>query len=112
MSLGRWPPSALSSSGLQLGWWDADPGHERVCDLLNGMWFFIAAPMFVGYLMYLAGRQWGKYVYRRNRSDLLELIAAAKLDRDVLLVMLRDESDLDAVIHELKLDPGPFPPST
>ena len=97
--------------GLQLGWWTPLLG-ERVCDLLNGTWFFLAAPMLIGYLMYLAGRQWGKYVYRRNRADLLELIAAAELDRDVLLVMLRDESELDAVIHALKLDAGPFLPST
>jgi hypothetical protein len=97
--------------GLQLGWWTEILG-ERVCELLNGMWFFIAAPLFVGYLMYLACRRWGKYVYRHNRAELLDLIAASKLDRDVLLVMLRDEPDLDAVIHELKLDAGPFPPST
>jgi hypothetical protein len=84
--------------GLQFGGW-LDPAT------------FLAVPLFVGCLIYLVCRRWGKYVYRRNRAELLELIAAAKLDRDVLLVMLRDESELDAVIHELKLDPGPFPPS-
>jgi hypothetical protein len=94
--------------GLQFNWWVS----PDVCRVLNEMWFFIAAPLFVGYLMYLACRRWGKYIYWRNRAALLELIAAAKLDRDVLLVMLRDEPDLDAVIHELKLDPGPFPATT
>ena len=39
----------------------------------------------------------------------MDLIAAEKLDRDVMLVMLRDEDDLGSVVHKLKLDARPFP---
>jgi hypothetical protein len=91
--------------GLQLEWWEPIVG-PRVCELLNRWWFYVVLPAFVLYLMYLACGRWGKYVYRWHRKNLLALIAAEALDRDILLVMLRDEADLDDVIRELKLDAG------
>jgi hypothetical protein len=94
--------------GLQLGWWAPLLGAS-VLELLNQLWFYIALTLFVLYLMYLTCQRWASYAYRQNRAELLALIAAAKLDRDVLLVLLRDEADLDNVIQALKLDTGPFP---
>ena len=94
--------------GFQLDWWDwCLPAS--LATMLNRVWFYIALTLLIAYAMYLACRRWEKFVYRRNRRELHALIAADKLDRDVLLVMLRDEADLDVVIHALKLDAGPFP---
>ena len=95
--------------GFQLKWWQGVLG-EGVCDLLDNWGFYILAPAATLYLVHVVGGRWGTYVYRRNRKELLDLIAADKLDRDVLLVMLRDESDLDRVVYQLKLDTGPLPP--
>jgi hypothetical protein len=96
--------------GLQLGWWESGLG-KNVCDNLNSYWFYLVLPAAVLYLMSLGCGQWQKWAYRRHRLDLLDLIAAEKLDRDVLLVMMRDLEDLDRLILELKLDRGPFPPA-
>jgi hypothetical protein len=95
--------------GLHSKWWDAALG-EAACEYLQSWWFYAAAPIVVLYLARLGIGRWEKLVYRRNRRGLLELIGADQLDRDVLLVMLRDESDLDSVVHQLKLDAGSFPP--
>ena len=92
--------------GLQLNWWTAILG-EPLCDILNHWWFYIAGPLSVLYLVYLGCGRWGRYVYQRNRMELADLIAAEELDRDVLLVMLRDESEVDGVVYFLKLDAGP-----
>jgi hypothetical protein len=94
--------------GLHLRWWEGVLG-EAVCEQLQSWWFYFAAPLALLYLARLACGRWDKYVYRRNRPDLMDLIAAAQLDRDVMLVMLRDEGDLDNVVYHLKLDAGPFP---
>jgi hypothetical protein len=96
--------------GLQLSWWEGVVGKE-VSDLLNTWWFCLIATLGLLYLAYLACGRWEKLAYRRHRRALVELIANEKLDRDVLLVMLRDEDELDSVVHELKLDNDPFPPS-
>jgi hypothetical protein len=95
--------------GLPLKWWDAVFG-EAVCQQLQSWWFYIGAPCSLLYLAQLGCTRWEGYIYRRNRVELLELIAEQNLDRDVLLVMLRDETDLGDVLHQLKLDAGPFPP--
>ena len=92
--------------GLQLESWTTILG-EALCGILNLWWFYIAAPPSVLYLIYLGCGQWGRHVYRRNRTELADLIAAEELDRDVLLVMLRDESEVDCVVYFLKLDAGP-----
>jgi hypothetical protein len=89
--------------GLPLHWWDAVVG-EAVVEQLNGWWFFIVLPMAVLYVAHAVCGQWEKMAYRRNRKELLELIGAEQLDRDVLLVMLRDEDELVHVVHQLKLD--------
>jgi hypothetical protein len=101
-------PIGVFIFGLPLKWWDGVLG-EAVCEQLQSWWFYIAAPCAVLYLAQLGCMRWDRYVYRRNRAGLLELIAAEKLDRDALLLMLRDESDLDIVVYQLKLDAGPFP---
>jgi hypothetical protein len=94
--------------GLQLHWWDGAIG-EPAADLLQSWWFYVALPFVLLYLARHGCKRYEKYVYRRHRDALADLIAAAKLDRDVLLVMLRDEGELDNVLRQLKLDTGPFP---
>jgi hypothetical protein len=100
--------SGIIIFGLSLGWWDGVLG-ETVGAALNAWWFFIVLPLALVYLARLGCGRWEAHVYRRNRRELVELIAADKLDRDVLLVMLRDDGDLTSVVHKLKLDAGPFP---
>ena len=95
--------------GLHLKWWDALLG-ETVNDLLQNWWFYLVAPCILLYLARLACGRWQKYVYRRCRQGLVDLIAAGNLDRDVLLVTLRDEEELESVVYQMKLDTGPFPP--
>jgi hypothetical protein len=95
--------------GLQLKWWDGVLG-EAVSEQLQSWWFYVVAPAIFLYLARLGCARWEAHIYQRNRLDLMDLIAAAELDRDVLLVMLRDEGDLENVVYRLKLDPGPFPP--
>ena len=94
--------------GLQLKWWDAALG-QAAGEYLQSSWFYIALPIIVMYLARLGVGRWQKFVYRRHRQNLQKLIAADQLDRDVLLVMLRDESDLDNVVRQLKLDSDSFP---
>ena len=96
--------SGVAIFGLQLDvaadWLDA-----KVSDLLNRWWFYVALPLTMSFLMYLLSGQWEKWIYRRHREALAELIQAEKLDRDVMLVMLRDEDrDLTRLVHALKLD--------
>lgn len=95
---------------LQLPGAEAVLGKE-VSDLLNRWWFYVVFPPSILYLISLGCGQWQKRIYRKHRAELLELIAHDRLDRDVLLVMLRDIGELDAIVQELKLDAGPFPPS-
>lgn len=97
--------------GLTLKWWDGIFG-DAMCVHLDNWWFYVVLPVGLLYLARLICERWEKYAYRRNRRELLERIAADQLDRDVLLVMLRDEDDLDKVVHQLKLDAGPFPGAT
>jgi hypothetical protein len=94
--------------GLSLSWWDGVLG-DQVGVALNAWWFYIVLPLVLLYLARFGCGRWEARVYRRNRRELMELLAAEKLDRDVLLVMLRDEDDLTSVVHKLKLDAGPFP---
>jgi len=112
-----WSPYVLAMSvvgvfifGLQLSWWEGALGKDAN-DLLNTWWFYLIAAFGLTYVAYLACGRWSRFAYCRNRAALHELIASEKLDRDVLLVMLRDTDELDNVVHELKLDSGPFPPS-
>ncbi len=93
--------------GLQLTWWE-DVLGASLCEMLNRWWFYVLAPPSVLYLAHLSCGRWGYFKYLRHRVALLDMIAAAGLDRDELLVMLRDESELNNVVHFLKLDPGPF----
>jgi hypothetical protein len=95
-------------AGLHLKWWD-DLLGEATSDFLQSWWFYVVLPALTLYLARHGCGQYERFVYRRNRPELVELIAAARLDRDVLLVMLRDEDDLDSVVYRLKLDTGPFP---
>lgn len=100
--------SGVTLFGLPLKWWDGVLG-ETVSEQLNGWWFYIVLPMALLYLARLGAGFWERFVYRRHRNDLVDLLAAERIDRDILLVMLRDEDDLDYVVYQLKLDAGPFP---
>ena len=90
--------------GLQMSWWVGVLG-EAMCTLLDSWWFYLVAPLVILYLIYVCCGRWSAVIYRRHRKDLHDLIAADGLDRDVMLVMLRDEGDLDNVVYRLKLDP-------
>lgn len=91
--------------GLHLGWWESVIGKD-LSDYLQSWWLYLVLPIFLLYLARLFCARWEKYVYRRNRGQLLELIAAEQIDRDVLMVMLRDEGELENVLYHLKLDTG------
>jgi hypothetical protein len=89
--------------GLSERWWEGVL-KEAVGLALSVWWFYIVLSLAWLYLARLGCGRWEAHVYRRNRVGLMDLIAAEKLDRDVLLVMLRDEDDLRRVVHQLKLD--------
>jgi hypothetical protein len=93
--------------GLQLSWWNSVL-NDDVQDLMNRWWFFIALPLLLVFITHRGVRLWERAIYRKNRQDLLDLIAEAKLDRDTLVVMLRDDDEVGGVVRELKLDRGPF----
>jgi hypothetical protein len=94
--------------GLQLSWWEGLFGTDMTA-LLDTWWFYLIATAFMLYLAYVARGLWGRFIYRRHRQALHDLIAQEKLDRDVLVVMLRDEELIEHVVHELKMDTEPFP---
>jgi hypothetical protein len=94
--------------GLQLSWWEGVLGSDMSA-LLNTWWFYLIAAALLLYLAFVARGQWGRIIYRRHRQALHALIAQENLDRDVLIVMLRDEELLERVLYELKLDTEPFP---
>ncbi len=93
--------------GLPMKWWDSVLG-ETLADYLQSWWFYVPLPIAMLYLARTGCAQWEKHVYRRNRPDLMELLTADKLDRDVLLVTLREESELENVLYQMKRDTGPF----
>jgi hypothetical protein len=95
-------------AGLHLRWWDGLIG-ETVSDYLQNWWFYVGLPVALLFLTRSGCGQYQKFVYRRNRPELAELIAAERLDRDVLLVMLRDSGEVDNVLYQLSLDRRPFP---
>ena len=93
--------------GLHLKWWE-DVLGESVSDALQSWWFYLVVPCVLLYLARLGCGRWEKYIYRRCRPGLVELITADHLDRDVLVVTLRDEEELENVVYQLKLDTAPF----
>jgi hypothetical protein len=92
--------------GLPAGWWGWAIGETGV-GALDRWWFYLALPAALLYVAHLGCRRWERHVYGQHRQELLDLIRIAGLDRDVLLVMLRDETELDDVVHQLKLDRAP-----
>ena len=100
--------SGILIVGLHLQWWDFVLG-ERLGEYLQSWWFYIPTPLVALYLARQGCAFYEKHVYRRNREELLALMAANQVDRDELVVMLRGESDLEYVVYQLKLDRGPFP---
>jgi hypothetical protein len=100
--------SGVIVMGLHLRWWDRPLG-EDLCQYLESWWFYIVLPILLLFLARQGCKVYERFVFRRNRRELLELLAADNLDRDVLLVNLRGDSDVENVVHRLKLDPGPFP---
>lgn len=95
-------------TGLHLHWWDGVLG-EPLGEYLQNWWFYLSLPIALVFLARRGNGWYAYFVYRRHRQDLIELIAAARIDRDILLVMLRDEVELDNIVYQLKLDAGPFP---
>lgn len=95
--------------GLQLDWWTAILG-ETVCNLLNHWWFYVCGPLLFLYIARLGCSRWERHIYGRRRQDLLDLIRAESLDREVLIVTLRDEAGLENVVYQLKLDSQPAAP--
>jgi hypothetical protein len=93
---------------LHVGWWE-DVVGPTASTLLQGWWFTLIVPCFFLYLARLVGACWQTIIYRRNRPALFDLIATDQLDRDILLVMLRDDGEVDRVLRQLKLDTAPSP---
>jgi hypothetical protein len=89
--------------GLHLSWWDGVIG-AAASTLLQGWWFPFIAVAVILYLARLGCKRWQKFVYRRNRQTLLDLIVAEKLARDVLLVNLRFLGEVDNLLYQIKLD--------
>lgn len=92
--------------GLQASWWTPLVG-EQVCELLNHWWFYGVLVLMALYLGWRVNGGWARYVYHRHREELLRLMGLDNLDRDVLLVMLRDDGLLESVVYQLKLDTRP-----
>ena len=49
-----------------------------------------------------------KGIYRRGREELLLLMREEGLDRDTLVPLLKDASEFEKIVKQLKLDGGPF----
>ncbi|MBM3993409.1 MAG: hypothetical protein FJ303_04555 [Planctomycetes bacterium] len=94
--------------GIHLRWFDSLFG-EALGELLQTWWFYAPLAIAMIYLARQANSWYSSFTYRWHRQDLIDIMLVANLDRDLLLVMLRDEEELDNVIHQLKLDAGPFP---
>ncbi len=92
---------------LQLPWSKSLLGDD-LHGVMNGWWFYLVLPPATLYLVKVGCGLWQKREFRTHRVELLELVARAGLDRDLLLVMLQDNADLESVTLELKLDHGPF----
>lgn len=93
--------------GLQVGWWEGLIGQAAV-DKLSSWWAYLVLAVALFVLVSLYYDWMDKWVYRRARPELLELLREEGLDRDILLTMLDGETGLDKATRQLKLDPGPF----
>jgi hypothetical protein len=92
--------------GINVGWFDEALG--AAAEKLNSWWFF-AIVLLVAFVLGNTIYEWQeRRVYRRGRDELLALLEDEGLDRDTLLVQINDDGDLENVIKQLKLDPGPF----
>ena len=89
-------------------WW-LDALGEDLNQTLDAWWFYL---ILFGLAVFVASQvyEWQeRHVYRRGRAELLDMMADESLDRDALLPLLADAPELERVIKQLKLDPGPFP---
>ncbi len=78
---------------------------------LNSWWCYLILFSATAYLVNYTYDRLKRRIYRRQRSDIMEMIHAEGFDRDTLLPLLEDAENLEGVVRQLKLDPGPFPPT-
>jgi hypothetical protein len=94
---------ALFCLGIHLQWWDKIIGQE-IMEPVRSIWFYV---LFMGAayaLLQTLSHQLEKGVYWRHRGELLALLAAEGLQRDVLISMIADDPKLARVAEHLKLD--------
>jgi hypothetical protein len=94
--------------GIHRQWW-LDALGADLNETLDAWWFYL---VLFGLAVFAASQayEWQeRRVYRRGRAELHALMADETLDRDTLLPLLADSPELERVIKQLKLDPGPFP---
>ncbi|MBI2807774.1 MAG: hypothetical protein HYX68_22565 [Planctomycetes bacterium] len=92
--------------GVHMQWWEGVLG-EALNSALMSWWFYLVLPILALFLTALVCSQREKWVFRRHRKVLADMIAAENLDRDVLIVMIRDQDDIGNVLYQLKLDTEP-----
>lgn len=93
--------------GLTAAWWeDWIPGV--LAEKLNVWWVYVLLGLLV---LVLAGfyEDWrARWVYRSVRTELFSLLEATDLDRDLLLIRIKDDDDLVVIARQLKLDRQPY----
>ena len=94
--------------GLEAAWWQ-DWISGDTAEKLNVWWVFVLLVVLVftvsGCLSELRARR----VYRRARNELIPFLQEADLDRDLLLVRIKGDEELENVVRQLKLDRKPLP---
>ena len=98
--------------GLHLHWWDGLLGIA-VADRLNSAWFYLVVFFAVFQACDFLARRLETSAYRRDRAELLALLADAGLDRDTLLALIESDAGVVRAGRQLALDRdagSPTPP--
>lgn len=93
--------------GLQARWWEPVISEE-LAQVINVWWFYGVLVLLVLLLSGSLSEGRARFRYRRARSELLPLLEEANLDRDLLLVRIKDDENLTNITRQLKLDWQPF----
>jgi hypothetical protein len=92
--------------GLHAEWWESWL-PARLAERMNVWWVFVILGVLV---LTVAGiyEEWrARWVYRSTRTELFALLEEAGLDRDLLLLKIKDDDELSNIARQLKLDRRP-----
>ena len=93
--------------GLHAGWLD-EVLTANVADKLRTWWFYVPVFVVLFFVSDWLYTRVAKGIYRRGREELLLLMREEGLDRDTLVPLLKDASEFEKIVKQLKLDAGPF----